>query len=147
LALEEDAVGIHGIAGVPPDALQQLAGAEAKWAINKPAAYEFRVEPACNDLIGPNLPEFRQPLIRVSGGPNTRDVHRTGWAAKYDTVEKQFQFIRTAWNSKPLGMRAEYDQRHGYPIRVCVDPSLVTDDEFGFVVTDFRVIPDARPSS
>jgi hypothetical protein len=46
--LSRTLVGIQGIAGVPPDALQQLAGAEAKGAINKPAAYEFRVEPACN---------------------------------------------------------------------------------------------------
>jgi len=84
--------------------------------------------------------------MRVSGGPNTRGSDPKGWAAKYDTVEKQFQFVRTAWNSKPVGMKVEYDQRLGHPIRVCVDPSRVTDDEFGFVVTDFRAIPDARPS-
>ena len=139
-------VDTQGVQGLPPDSLQQLASAEAKWATSKPAAYEFRVEAACNGLIPPTPPGYEPPLIRVRGARNTTEIDPSAWSAKYDTVEKQFAFIRTAWNSKPVGMNVEYDQRLGHPIRVCVDPTRVTDDEFGFVVTDFRAIPDARPS-
>jgi hypothetical protein len=130
--------------GAPPEYLQQLASAEARWAANKPEAYEFRVQPACNGLIPPNPPQFRPPLIRVSAGQSTMDADRTSPMAKYDTVEKQFAFIRTAWDSKPLRVEVQYDQRRGYPIRVCVDPGLPTDDEFGFLLTDFRVVADVR---
>src|SRR4051812_26961159 len=144
--LSRTLVAIQGIAGVPPDALQQLAGAEARWATAKPAAYEFKVEPACNGLIPPTPSGYQSPLMQVRGARNTSAIDPSAWSAKYDTVEKQFAFIRTAWNSKPVGMKVEYDQRLGYPIRVCVDPTLGTDDEFGFIVTDFRVIPDHRPS-
>jgi hypothetical protein len=137
-------VDTQGIAGVPPDTLQQLASAEARWATTKPAAYEFRVEAACNGLIPPRPPGYEPPLMRVRAARNTTEIDPSAWSAKYDTVEKQFAFIRTAWNSKPVGMNVEYDQRLGHPIRVCVDPTLVTDDEFGFVVTDFKVLSGAR---
>lgn len=64
--------------------------------------------------------------------------------AQFNTVEKQFAFIRTAWDSKPSRVEVQYDQQRGYPIRVCVDPGLASDDEFGFLLTDFEVLPNAR---
>jgi len=60
---------------------------------------------------------------------------------QYSTVEKLFAVIRQAWTSRPSRMEVQYDQARGFPIRVCVDPAASTsDDEFGFVITDFKVL-------
>jgi hypothetical protein len=36
------------------------------------------------------------------------------------------------------------DQTRGYPTRLCVDPNtLVSDNDFGFLITDFKVLSNA----
>jgi Family of unknown function (DUF6174) len=38
-------------------------------------------------------------------------------------------------------MDVQYDPVRGYPTRLCVDPDArVSDNEFGFVITDFKVL-------
>ena len=128
--------------GAPPEQLEQLARAESKWLASKPDAYEFRFQYACNDLI-PSPPGGVQPWVfQVKGRQSTlvADVTATVRAKleQYETVEKQFAFIRTAWESRPHAVSVTYDQRLGYPTRVCVDPTLVIDDEFGFLITDLH---------
>src|SRR4051812_45596696 len=131
-----------------PEPVEQLARAESRWLANKPDAYEFRFEYACNGLIPPQpnppLPGAQPWTFQVKGGQSTlvADVTATVRAKmeQYETVEKQFAFIRTAWESRPHALSVTYDQRLGYPTRVCVDPALTVDDEFGFVITDFRVM-------
>ena len=130
----------------PPEQLEQLARAESRWLANKPDVYEFRFEYGCNGLIPPQpnppLPGAQPWMFQVKGGRSTlmADVTAPVRAKmeQYETVEKQFAFIRTAWGSRPHAVSVTYDQRLGYPTRVCVDPTLATDDEFGFVITDFR---------
>ena len=130
----------------PPEQLEQLARAESRWLANKPDVYEFRFEYACNGLIPPQpnppLPGAQPWMFQVKSGQSTlvADVTATVRAKmeQYETVEKQFAFIRTAWKGRPHAVSVTYDQRLGYPTRVCVDPTLAADDEFGFVITDFR---------
>jgi hypothetical protein len=78
---------------------------------------------------------------------------------QYSTVEKLFAFIRKAWAARPLDpepgdlMRfnfprfridVQYDAARGYPTRLCVDPdTTVSDNEFGFLITDFKVLSKA----
>lgn len=58
-------------------------------------------------------------------------------------VEKLLAVIRKAWTSRPFHMEAHYDQARGFPIRVCVNlAAAVFDEEFGFLITDFRVLPN-----
>ena len=92
----------------------------------------------------PQPPSNVQPWVfRVKGSESILGADVTAMVRskleRYETVEKQFEFIRTAINSKPNRLNVAYDQDRGYPTRVCVDPSPVTDDEFGFVVTDWRI--------
>jgi Family of unknown function (DUF6174) len=127
-----------------PEQLEQIARAESKWLANKPDAYEFRFAYACNGLIPPqpNPPMTgAQPwMFQVKGGQSTLAVDVTATVRvkmeQYETVEKQFAFIRKAWESRPRAVSVTYDKRLGYPTRVCVDPTVVMDDEFGFVITD-----------
>src|SRR4029453_12215731 len=85
-------------------------------------------------------------LIRVKDGestflrPGAVPVPVGAELVQYSTVEKQFSFVRKAWSSRPRHMEVQYDQARGYPLRVCVDPTSVADDEFGFLISDFKVL-------
>jgi Family of unknown function (DUF6174) len=132
--------------GGQPDVLDELLHAERTWRASKIEAYEFRFEYACNGLL-PRVPPGTAPIvIRVKDGksayvrPGSDPVPVPAALAQYSTVEKLFAFIRKAWTSRPLHVDVQYDQARGYPIRVCVDPGKVTDDEVGFVISDFSVL-------
>jgi hypothetical protein len=134
----------------PANVLDDLARAEAKWRASKTEAYEFRFQYACNGLIPPTPPEVPPGmLIRVKDGESTHlrpgavPVPVASELVHYSTVEKLFAFIRKAWTSRPSHMEVQYDQARGYPIRICVDPTNVSDDEFGFLITDFKVLSNA----
>jgi Family of unknown function (DUF6174) len=139
-------MGTQGVAEAPPDYLQQLAAAEAKWAINKPATYSFLLRCACNCPDRPIPMPFQPPIAGAIDGKNLTHTDPAWWTAKYDNVEKQFAFLRTAWNSRPLRVEVEYDKLFGHPIRVCVDPSDAADDEFGFLALHIRLVPSRRQS-
>ena len=135
-------------ASAPPELLDQLARAEAKWQASKTEAYEFRFQHACNGLIAPP-PSDVPPgaLIRVKGGasmylrPGAVAIPVAAELVQYSTVEHLFAVIRKASTSRPFSMEAQYDQARGYPTRVCVNPAAtVSDDEFGFLITDFKVV-------
>jgi hypothetical protein len=134
-----------------PEPLDELARAEAKWQASRTNAYEFRFQYACNGLIPPT-PAGVQPglLFRVKDRESRflrTDVDAEPVAAElvqYSTIEKLFAFIRTAWARSPSNMDVQYDQARGYPTRLCVDPAInVSDDEFGFLVADFKVLSNA----
>jgi hypothetical protein len=135
----------QGLLGVPPDLVEQLTRAEAIWAASKPGAYEFTFAHACNGTIPLTPPGWpTRWLIQVKGEESTLPRFVVGDAretleAYGTTVEKQFAFIRKAWAARPVGMEVQYDPRYGYPTRVCVDPTALTDDQFGFTVGDFTI--------
>ena len=130
-----------------PEPLDDLARAEAKWQASGIDAYEFRFQRACNGLIPPTPPGVQSGLLfRVKDGKTAffrADVLAEPVApdlVPYSTVERMFAFIRRAWTLRPSRMDVQYDPVRGHPTRVCVDPTPVTDDEFGFLVTDFKVL-------
>jgi len=144
--------------------LEELARAEAKWRASRTEAYEFRFQYACNGLIAPT-PAGVQPgfLFRVKNEasayletPGAVPVPVAADLVQYSTVEKLFAFIRKAWAAHPSGrqtgdlvaidfaqflMDVQYDPARGYPTRLCVDPDArISDNEFGFLITDFKVL-------
>ena len=152
-------------AGTSTEPLDELARAEAKWQASKTDAYEFRFQYACNGLIPPPPPDLPVGMLfRVKGGestyvrPGADPVPVAAELVQYSTVEKLFAFIRKAWGARPsdpqpgdlmrvtrFRMDVQYDQARGFPMRVCVDPSSVADDEFGFLITDFKVLAVRLP--
>lgn len=127
--------------------LDQLAHAEAKWQSSKIEAYEIQVQYACNALIPIAPPGVSSRLrFRVTGGEsrllgaNETEAPVTGDLVQYSNVEQMFAFIRKARTSHPVRIETQYDEVRGYPTRVCVDPATTTDDEFGFVTSDFKVL-------
>jgi uncharacterized protein DUF6174 len=136
----------------PANVLDELDRAEATWQASKIEAYEFRFHYACNGLIPPTPPQVpRGMLIRFKDGkstyvrPGADPVPVSMELVQYSTVEKLFAFIRKAWTSGPVRMQVQYDQARGFPISVCLDPAAaVSDDEFGFLITDFRALSNAR---
>ena len=126
--------------------LDELAKAEATWLAEKPRAYQFTLRLACNGLIPTPPPGYGLWLFEVNG-EETRLAGLRPDLADYATVERQFAFIRKAVERRPYRVDVQYDPRRGHPTRVCVDPSVVTDDDFGFVITDFKVLPNAAARS
>jgi uncharacterized protein DUF6174 len=148
------------------DPLEELVRAEAKWQASKTEAYEFRFQYACNGLLAPN-PSDVPPgmLFRVKDGestylrPGAVPVPVAAELVQYSTVEKLFAFIRKAWAARPpepepsdvmrfnlprFRLDVQYDSARGYPTRLCVDPdAMVSDNEFGFLITDFKVLSNA----
>jgi Family of unknown function (DUF6174) len=122
--------------------LDELAEAEATWVAQKPHAYQFTFRFACNGLIATPPPGYGLWLFEVNGEA-TRFAGVRPDMADYATVERQFAFIRKAVERRPFRVDVRYDPRRGYPTRVCVDPSVVTDDDFGFLITDFKILPNA----
>ncbi len=154
-------------ASAPAELLDQLARAEAKWQANKIVAYEFRFQYACNGLIPPGPPDVPPGMLfRVKGGestyvrPGADPVPVAMEFVQYSTVEKLFAFIRKAWGARPpdpepgdpphmrvnfprFQMDVQYDPARGYPTRLCVDPdTMVSDNDFGFLITDFKVLSE-----
>ena len=86
-------------------------------------------------------------LTASVSSPDPSNPSHSNSALNYATVERQFAFIRKALEGRPYRVDVRFDPRRGYPTRVCVDPSVVTDDDFGFVITDFKILPNAGGSS
>jgi Family of unknown function (DUF6174) len=154
-------------ASASAEPLAELARAEAKWHASKTEAYEFRFQSACNGLIQPPLPDVPPGiLIRVKDGestyldtPGAVPVPVAAELVQYSTVEKLFALIRKAWAARPsdpepgdvmrfnfprFRIDVQYDPLRGYPTRLCVDTdTTVSDNEFGFLITDFKVLSKA----
>ena len=124
----------------------QLANAQAKWAMAKVERYEFTLKRICFcPPAPPGSPQAEPIVFRVENG---RGVLMGSWAAvpearqgfdKYSTIEKQFEFIRAELRKRPYRAEIEYDSVFGYPRRVYIDPEQsVADEEYGFALEGFR---------
>jgi hypothetical protein len=144
---DEKTSGAQRPAATPQYVLDELARAETKWKTSKIERYEFRFQYACNGLLSDQPPGTPPIVFRVKNGtstllrPGADPVVVAGELVRYSTVEKLFAFIREAWTKRPYRMEASYDEARGFPTRVCIDPALnVTDDDYGFLITDFKVL-------
>ena len=131
--------------------LDELKRAEAKWQASRTSPYQFKFQYACNGLIPPTPPGVQRGFVFRVNDEESRLLRTDGDAepvapdlVQYSSVERLFGFIRAAWGRHPSKMDVAYDPVRGYPTRVCVDPAAnVSDDEFGFLVTDFKVLSNA----
>jgi hypothetical protein len=124
--------------------LEQLAAAEAKWAASKPQAYEFHIEQIC--FCGPIPPGWEPIVFRVEDGMPTlvsgaRAFAFRKYVENYNTVEKQFGYIRDEIAKHDYRVEVDYDADSGYPKRIFTDPAQNTaDDEMTLVIEGFRVV-------
>jgi hypothetical protein len=135
--------------GLPVKAVEaqlsnQLAAAEAKWAANKPHAYEFGINHRFCCVIKLTTPMPEWPVFHVegdtaslvSGDPAFSDV-----GDLYGTVEKQFAFIRSKLAKRPYRVEIEYDPTYGYPKHAYMKMfEHAADDEYGFDIQGFKVV-------
>jgi hypothetical protein len=122
----------------------QLAAAEAKWMAKKPKVYEFHIEQIC--FCGPIPPGWDPIIFRVEDGTPTlvsgeRAFSFRKYLENYNTVEKQFDYIRTELAKHPYRMEVDYDPDFGYPRRIFTDPAQNTaDDEMTITIEGFKVL-------
>jgi hypothetical protein len=117
----------------------QLAAAEAVWKRAPLRSYEytlhfgaFVVDPECDSLT---------LRTRVVNGVVMRTAGCQALRSSYSSVPMIFQFLKETLATHPDKIEVTFDKIIGYPVRVFVDPrSDITDDEFHFEVTGFKVL-------
>jgi hypothetical protein len=78
-------------------------------------------------------------MIAKNGGDTTpyQDTFR-----RYAPIENLFGTIDSAISKRVDKLVVQYDARYGFPSSIVIDPSRrVYDDESGYYVTDFEVLP------
>jgi hypothetical protein len=120
---------------------QELADAQEKWALRKVEHYEFTFRARC--FCAP--PFLRPVTFRVSDGTSAllteigEPEHRL--FEQYNSVEKLFEFVRSALDRNAFKLSVEYDPEFGYPRSADVDyRQLTKDEEMSFRVTSFKVL-------
>ena len=124
--------------------LEQLFAAEAKWTANKPMAYEFGLQFRIGTVIRLTRPDFEWPVLHIEHDTASLVRGDPGLAAGgdiYNTVEKQFAFIRSKLAKHPYRVEIEYDPDLGYPRHVYMKMvEHAVDDEYGFDIQGFKVV-------
>jgi hypothetical protein len=118
---------------------EQVAAAEAIWKRAPLRSYEytlhygaFVVDPECESLT---------LSTRVVNGVVMRTVGCQTLRSSYSSVPMIFQFLKQTLATHPDKIEVTFDETMGYAVRVFVDPrSDITDDEFYFELTDFKVL-------
>lgn len=134
------AVLVLPIHGQAPDLVGGLAKARAQWSEGRPTAYEFKLQPICG--MCPPFPRGKEPHFRVREGVGRQTNGEYDYLASYATVEAQFAFIGSQVERRLVKIELAYDSKLGYPTRAYFDPTLTTEDEFGFQVIEFKVLTD-----
>ncbi len=61
---------------------------------------------------------------------------------RYATIESLFGTVDAAISKRVDKLAVQYDARYGFPASIVIDPSRkIHDDETGYYVTDFEVLP------
>jgi len=132
------AVLVLPIRGQAPDLVGGLAKARAQWSEGRPTSYEFKLQPICG--LCPPFLRGKEPHFRVREGVGRQTNGEYDYLASYATVEAQFAFIGSQLERRLVKIELAYDSTLGHPTRAYFDPTLNTEDEFGFQVIEFKVL-------
>jgi hypothetical protein len=131
-AVEGAHAQVNGIA-------DQLAAAEAIWKRAPLRSYEYTLHYSA--FVVDTECESRTLRTRVVNGVVMRTVGCRALRSSYSSVPMIFQFLKETLATHPDKIEVTFDEKTGYPVSVFVDPrSDITDDEFHFEVTDFKVL-------
>ncbi len=117
---------------------------QARWEALEPRHYVYTVEVRCFCLRaarGPETVEMRDgKVVAVTAVENGRGVVLPPEAAL--TMRRVFSALMNAAAERAERVEVEYDSIFGFPARVWIDPRSDThDEELGFTITYFRVLP------
>jgi hypothetical protein len=60
----------------------------------------------------------------------------------YATIESLFNLVDSAISRRVYKLVVQYDPTYGFPTSIVIDPSrMIMDDETGYYVTNFEVLP------
>ena len=119
--------------------VEQLTVAEAIWKRAPLRSYEYTFHYGAFVIYT----ECKSQTLwtRVINGVVMRTTGCPALRSSYSSVPMLFQFLRETLATQPDRIEVTFDETIGYPVSVFVDPKAdVTDDEFHFEVTDFKVL-------
>ncbi len=130
-----------------PSPEDQLAAAEAKWAANKPKAYEFSLKflACCVIRLGPGSEPMvfhvRNDIGSLTGVWAARPPQASQGMDKYSTIDKVFAAIHEELAKRPYRFEIEYDAALGYPRRFYAKRfENADDDHYTITIEGFRVL-------
>ena len=119
-----------------------LNAAELAWKASHIHTYQFKVD--YGSFIPPCLPSRKLRFKVEKDTLANRKHHCAEFEEKFGSVPLMFSFLERALAKNPKSIDVEFDPKYGYPRRVDIDWSGLTDDGEAFQVTEFHV---SRPGS
>lgn len=123
---------------------EALRAAETKWMANKPKVYEFRINFRFCCVMRLTTPIPQWPVFHVvddTASVVSGDPALAAGGDIYNTVAKQFAFIRSKLAKYRYRVEIEYDPDLGYPRHVYMKMfEQAADDEYGFDIQGFTVV-------
>ena len=108
--------------------------------------YRFNLEVGCfcpwNALM-PLTIEVKNGAIVSMVGSNGGDItpYLDTFRA-HATIESLFDLVDSAISKRVYNLVVQYDPKYGFPASIVIDPSrMIMDDETGYYVTNFEVLP------
>ena len=142
LALQACSTDLFGPSG-PAD---ELRAARRLWERQGIASYRYTIYQSCGECspewVAPARVEVRDGrTVAVTAANPARPIRREFFEGD-DTVEELFASIEGVIATRPYRFGARYDSRLGHPLYYSVDyDRTYVDDEAGFTVADFEVLP------
>ena len=129
------------------DTEQELLSNRQKWESAAVSSYELNMQQGCfcpDFITRPIHLVVRSSEIMLTytddGSRVTDDALESLFIGP---VPKMFDGIKFMIDNDPDEMRVIYNEEYGFPERITADPiSSAIDDEFGFSVSNFRIIDD-----
>jgi hypothetical protein len=123
-----------------------LDEARATWERQGITSYRYTLLKVCGECppesVAPARIEVRDGVpVSVQALTSSRPID-PAFFGDYDTVDELFDVIGDALAAEPYRFHARYDEGRGHPVGFSVDyDRQAVDDEAGFSVADFEVIP------
>jgi hypothetical protein len=134
------------VSACSPASQSPLDRNRALWEAQGIRHYRFDLTIGCFCVFNDQMPltievqDGQVVSMSAAGGADIGDFR--DFYSGFDTLEKLFDTIAEAVAGQAQTLEVQYDPTYGYPASIYVDPEeLVADDEVGYDVANFQILP------
>lgn len=124
-------------------AAEELRAGRERWEAAGIEDYRYTIRTLCSCDPETFVVEVREgkavSVTPLEASVDSLDNFRTERADSLDNFRKLFDRVQAAIESRPDGLKVEYDREWGYPLYLWVDPTVdLADEDFGWLVEKFE---------